>query len=319
MEKTNDKITNKILAIVLDVLSFIIPVIGIVRIAKKGKGAVGGKIVTSIFFCIFWLYSIFIIYALFWTFYNSLKTDKAFYENMLKLPQKISFENYAEAYKYIEYNDTSFFGMFINSLWFAAGASVLSVLMHTVTGYIFAKYNFIGKEIAFSFVLFTIALPIVGSLPSQYKVIYTLGLNDSPLILITFLGGFGGNFLITYAFFKGVDKTYMEAAQIDGAGRFCIFAKIMLPLAIGPFFALFLLSFITQWNNYETAILFLDNMPTLASGLYQFSELMRFSDATSPHMTYFAGVMMSALPVVLIVIFFGNKLMENVSVGGIKG
>ncbi len=319
MKSREENISFKTLNALINVLSFIIPVVGVVRIARKSKGMVGAKIVTSIFYCVFWIYSVCVIYALFWTLYNSMKTDNMFYENMLSLPEKINFVNYAEAYKYIEYNDTSFFGMFINSIWFAAGASFLSVLMHTVTGYIFAKYKFFGKEVAFAFILFTIALPIVGSLPSQYKVNYSLGLNDSPLILITFLGGFGGNFLITYAFFKGVDKTYMEAAQIDGAGRFCIFAKIMIPLAVGPFFALFLLSFITQWNNYETAILFLDNMPTLASGLYQFGELMKFSDATSPHMTYFAGVMMSALPVVLLVAFFGNKLMENVSVGGIKG
>lgn len=319
MEKTNNKISRNLSTVFLNIISFIIPVVGVIRIAKTGKGAIGGKIVTAVFYCVFWIYSLFMIYVLFWAFYNSMKTDALFYEDMIKFPKKVNFQNYIEAYKYIEYNETSFFGMFINSIWFAGGASVLSVLMHTITGYIFAKYNFHGKNIAFAFILFTIALPIVGSLPSQYKVIYTMGLNDSPFILVTFLGGFSGNFLITYAFFKSVDRAYMEAAYMDGAGRFCIFAKIMLPLAVGPFFALFLLSFITQWNNYETAILFLDNMPTLASGLYQFSQLMRFSDATSPHMTYFAGVMMSIVPVVLIVIFFGNKLMENVSVGGIKG
>ncbi len=319
MTTTNNKIKRNLITVGVGILSFVIPVIGIVRIARKGKGGVGGKIVSSIFFLILWIYAASMIYALGWTFFSSMKTDIEFYDNMLGFPKAASFLNYAEAYRYITYNEVSFFGMFANSVWFAVGASVLSVLMHTITGYIFAKYDFFGKEAAFAFILFTIALPIVGSLPSQYKVIYTLGLNDSPLILATFLGGFGGNFLITYAFFKGVDKAYMEAAQIDGAGRLRIFVKIMLPLAIGPFFALFLLTFITQWNNYETAILFLDSMPTLASGLYQFKEMMRFSDAPNPNMTYFAGVMMAAVPVVLIVIFFGNKLMENVSVGGIKG
>ena len=106
---------------------------------------------------------------------------------------------------------------------------------------------------------------------------------------------------------------------MDGASRFTIFFRIMLPLAIAPCFSLFLLTFIGQWNNYETTILFLDSLPTLSSGLFQFSEQMRFSDSSSPHTVYFAGILLASLPVVILVAAFGDKLMSNVSMGGIKG
>ena len=317
MEKTKEK--KQYITLLSGIVSYVIPFVGIWRIAKKKEGSVGAKITTSIVFMILWLYSLFFLGMMFWTFYNSMKLE-GFLNDMMSFPDKLDFSNYMLAYKNIIYNQTTFLGMFVNSIWFSAGSAFLTIFFHAITGYIFAKYDFPGKEAAFTFILFTLALPIVGSLPSLYDVVYKMGINDSPLFLLNYVGGFGGNFLIMYSYFKGIDKTYMEAADIDGAGRFLIFFKIMLPLAIAPFFSLFLVTFINQWNNYETAILFLENMPPLASGLYYFGENMLFYEGPGDSNTiYLAGVLLAALPVVIAVACFGDKLMSNISMGGIKG
>ena len=84
-------------------------------------------------------------------------------------------------------------------------------------------------------------------------------------------------------------------------------------------FSIGLLNFIGQWNNYETPLLMLSKMPTLATGLYQFSDQMIFSVGDASQTVYFAGILMAAIPVVLLVIAFHEKIMENVSAGGIKG
>ena len=315
------KVLNSVKNVLFGIVSFLIPIVGIVRIALSKKGSVGAKIVTGIVYMIFWIYTASLIFFIAWAFYNSVKTDDEFLYNMNALPTVWNFKNYADAYRFIEHNETGFIGMFINSIWFAVGSSLLATLSHAVTGYIFAKYNFPCKAVAFSFILFTISLPIVGSLPSMYKVVYTLHLEESPLFLITYMGGFGSNFLIMYAFFNGIDRTYMEAAEIDGATRFGVFFKIMLPLAVGPSLSLFLLTFIAQWNNYEMPILFLSMMPTLSSGLYEFSMIMKFpqEDIISPQMTFYAGTLLASIPVIILVIAFGEKLMTNVNIGGIKG
>ena len=310
---------NKFIKVLLDILTFICPPYAFVRIFKDKDSNIGGKIAKCFFYIIFWIYSVGLVFFTFWVFYNSFKTDVEFYDNMMAFPTNWHFDHYEEAYKYISYNGVSFIQMFINSIWFAGGSAFLSTFMHAVTGYIFAKYVFPGKKIAFRFVLFSIALPIVGSLPSLYKVIYALHIEESPLLLIMYLGGFGSNFLIMYAFFRSIDRTYMEAAEIDGANRFETFFRIMLPLAGGPFLSLFLLNFIGQWNNYETPILFLNTMPTLSSGLYQFYEEMTFSSSTSPHTVFFAGILLASIPVVIMVAIFGDKMMKNVNMGGIKG
>lgn len=305
--------------LLLNIVSLLIPVVGIIRICKRPRESLGAKILTSVVFLIFWVYAVTLLYAMAWTVMSSLKTNPEFFEDMMALPSQWLWSNYQKALSLINYNGVSFIAMFINSIWFALGSAVLSTLSHAVTGYIFARYDFFGKKALFNFIIFTIALPVVGTLPSLYQVVNTLGLNDSPLFLITQLGGFGGNFLITYAFFKGMDKTYMEAARMDGASHFTVFRKIMLPQAAPMLFSIGLLYFITQWNNYEQPILMLSKMPTLSTGLYLFSERMVFDSVNASQTVYFAGILLASLPVVLLVALFHDKIMENVSAGGIKG
>ena len=106
---------------------------------------------------------------------------------------------------------------------------------------------------------------------------------------------------------------------MDGASHFTIFRKIMLPQAGPMLFSIGLLYFITQWNNYEQPILMLSKMPTLSTGLYLFSEKMIFDSINASQTVYFAGILLASLPVVLLVALFHDKIMENVSAGGIKG
>ena len=322
MEKKNGIIKRFFTACgkaLLGIGSFLIPVIGIVRIAKKPRVGVGAKVITSVVYMIFWVYAVSLLYAMGWAFLNSLREGHLFYEDMTAVPEEWLFSNYIKAFESIKLGGVNFVAMFINSLWFAVGSAVLSTLSHAVTGYIFAKYNFFGKMTFFNFIIFTIALPVVGTLPSLYQIVNDMGINDSPLFLITALGGFGSNFLITYAFFKSMDRTYMEAARMDGASHFSIFWRIMLPQAAPMLFSIGLLSFIGQWNNYETPILMLSKMPTLATGLFDFNNQMTFNPYIASPTVYLAGVLLAALPVVLIVIAFHEKIMENMSVGGIKG
>ncbi len=314
---------SKFLLILSYVLMFILPPYAIVRIFMRKESGVAEKIAKTVFYLIFWVYSVAFLFFVFWAFYNSMKpTDEEFLTNMMAFPTSWKVENYLDAYNYITDKDSGvgFIAMFINSLWFAGGSAFLTTFMHAVTGYIFAKYTFPGQKVAFRIILISIAIPIVGSLPSLYKVIYALHIQESPLILLMYLSGFGSNFLIMYAFFRSVSRTYMEAAEIDGANRFQIFFKIMLPMASGPFLSLFLLTFIAQWNNYETPMLFLRTMPTLSSGLYNFSYNLQFDHSLlNGRPMFFAGILMASIPVIILVAVFGDKIMKNVNMGGIKG
>ena len=81
--------------------------------------------------------------------------------------------------------------------------------------------------------------------------------------------------------------------------------------------ALFIIQFIGVWNDYMTPMLYLKKMPTLSYGIYMYEQSMQYRGANYP--IYFAGVIMSLIPVILLFIIFNRTLLENTVAGGIKG
>ena len=249
---------------------------------------------------------------------NVFKTNIDYLREPLALPEfkNLQWKNFLLAIEKLEHNGVGFWGMLFNSIWLVGGSAILQSFSVTVTGYIFAQYDFRGKELLFKIVMFIMIIPIYGALPATYKLIYSLRLNDSPLYLITQIGGFSASMMITYGFFKGVPRAYREAVYIDGGSDFRAFITIGLPMGKNILIAYFLLNFITLWNNYETPLLYFNNTPTLSLGLYLFQQEIQYA-ANYP--AYFAGALIAMLPILLIFIFFADKLMGQMYSGGLKG
>ena len=121
-------------------------------------------------------------------------------------------------------------------------------------------------------------------------------------------------FLVFYATFRGVSWTYAEAAQIDGAGHFKIFIQIMLPLIKSTAFAVFILLFIEFWNDYYTPMIFLPLAPTMSYGLFVFQ-----TDNGASVPIQLAACLLTCLPILVLFVAFKDKIMGNVTMGGIKG
>ena len=274
------------------------------------------RIFFAISFFILMIWAIAFIAILVWAVISSLKTNVEYVNNPLALPEVLQFENFKIAIEKLNHNGVGFFGMLYNSLWLTIGVSLLGTLMVCITGYVFAHYDFAGKNILFAIVVFIMIIPVYGALPANYKLIYDLGINDSYLYLITALGGFNSNMLLTYGFYKGVPKAMREAVYIDGGSDFTAFFKVYLPLSRNIFIAIFLLSFIANWNNYETPILYFDKMPTLASGLYYFQQEIQFV-VNNP--AYFAGALIVMVPVVILFVLGSDKIMGQLYSGSLKG
>ena len=157
-------------------------------------------------------------------------------------------------------------------------------------------------------------IPIVGSLPSQIQVAQGLHIYNTVwgmwLQSASFLGLY---FLVFYETFASLPNSFFEAARLDGAGDLSLLFRIALPLAGNVFLTIFLLNFITYWNDYQTPLLFLKSMPVLSYGLYLITQ----SNAYVPMIMAAATVVL--VPVIVIFIFANKKLMGNLTVGGIKG
>ena len=280
---------------------------------RRGKGE---KIFLSFLFVWFSLYVLSLFFMFGWALSSSLKTSLDFYNNTLGLPKQWRFSNYIEAFTLLEYGGYRYAGMVFNSLWQTLGALLIGLFSASTLGYVFAKYRFGGKTVMFTVIVTIMTLPIMGSGAASYKLIYDLRLNDSPLYLITSLGGYGINFMYFYAMYKGVSWNYAEAAFIDGAGHVYTYFRIMLPMALPAMFALGISGFIGGWNDYMTSFMYLRSMPSLAAGLYYFRTIVE-RQGWDP--IYFAGSILSAVVPITIFIVFQNKVFDKVSFGGLKG
>lgn len=219
-----------------------------------------------------------------------------------------------------------FLGMFLNTFGYALGGSLVHSICMVLMAYLCAKYRNFFSKIIYAIVMFMMMVPILGGTSSTIELIRKIHLYDTYYGFLFFKFSFGGVYFLTYhAFFESLPDAYNEAAEIDGASQLRIMLTIVVPLASKIIFTTTLLSFVAMYNEYTTALLYMPTHPTLAFGVYTMSQNseaslsngVRFQPtSTSARM---AAIMILAIPMVILFIFAKDKLMGNVSVGGIKG
>ena len=275
------------------------------------------SVIQIIIFIILMLYALSLIFPILWAVNTSLKSQIEYSTyNVNGLPEQWLIVNYKTAFEVLKIDGNNFFTMIINSLWYAVGGTVIGICVSSMVAYAVAKYDFPGKTAIYYISIVMLMIPIIGSMPSQYKMYQALGILNSPMILISFAGGFGSGFLILYSFYKSLPWSFAEAAFIDGAGNVSVYFRIMLPQAITPLMSLGILSFIGLWNDSSTPLLFLKSYPTLASGLYMF-QMITTRKLNIP--VLYAGLLMSAIPILILFMFFSDKIMDLTIGGGLKG
>ena len=270
------------------------------------------------------IYCLSMIYVLLFGFVNSLK-DATDYEwnNPFGLPSKEfgwHFDNYAKVLNDFKVftlggNEVYLMQMFFNSLFYAVLMSLFCMATQIITAYAIAKYEFRGKSVLYGVAVVVMLLPIIGSLASEVQMAEAFNFRNNLIGVCLMRCKYPGlYFLVFYATFKGLSWTYAEAAQIDGAGHFRVFIEIMLPLIKSTVFAVFILLFIEYWNDYYTPMVFLPESPTMSYGLFLFQT---DNKASTP--VQLASCLMACLPILVVFVAFKDKIMSNVTMGGIKG
>ena len=280
------------------------------------------KILYSIVFVFFLIYTISIIFPIVWIIMSSFKKNTEYaldlvYNQPFALPDSFHYENYIKVFSELQYKGTNFLGMMFNSVLMIVIQVVPHTLMLALLGFVVARYDFPGRNLLYNVVIFTIVIPIVGGGGSYFKWISDIHLYDTPLqFFFSSFFCFSGQFLISYAIFKGISWEYAEAVFLDGGGHYTAFFAVILPQALGAMFTLIIQQVIVIWNDYRNPLLMLPSYPTVASGLYLASvSLVRQGGQT----LYYAGLMISMIPIIAIYIAFYDTMLKNLSIGGLKG
>lgn len=282
---------------------------------KKPDGFKAIKIVMSV---IFGIYAATLVFPIVWGIIVSVTSKDFFLVNgFMKLPTSLDFSNYAKAFSSLEVDGNSFGSMLFNSIWFAVGGSVICVFASCITAYACARYDFMGGKVLYWVAIVSMMIPITNNLPSVFKFVGRTGLYGTPFVMITQLSALGFNFLVMYSFFKNISAEYGEAAYIDGAGHWYVFSKVYLPMAISSMIALWLTMFIGFWSDAMYPLMFMPDFPTLASGLHSYQLTISRVPGSTPIL--YAGLFISAVPILVLFLIFRDKFMDLQISGGIKG
>ena len=268
-----------------------------------------------------------VIFSLYWMFSTSLKSQIEFAIDNIGLPPNWRFENYIKAFSYLfvqikedgGYRDVYLAELLWNSLLFSVGHTVIAVFIHAIAGYVLEKFKKFWICRAIVTVTITLmALPVMTSLAASLELNIRLGVYDNfPMILYTCIAIFDSTTLIFMGAFTSVHNSYIEAAKIDGAGNYRILFTIALPLIRTVLVILSITNFIGFWNNYMTPYLYLPSMPTMAVALLNFSQ-SNINAITSEPMQMAAAALV-CLPCLVIYFSFSDKMVGNLTMGGVKG
>ena len=183
--------------------------------------------------------------------------------------------------------------------------------------YVVARFRFPGRSILMFLNYVAILVTVYGESSATYVYYSTLGILNSPLMLLAATGAFGSTVLIVMSFMESLSWGYAEAAEIDGANEFVIFLAIYIPLLMPIVGTLGLMQFINTWNDYMGPLLYMEDFPTLSSGLYEYRVYAVQRKGNYP--IYFAGLLITVTPVLVLYTMFSDMIMTNMGIGGLKG
>lgn len=268
--------------------------------------------------------SIITIAPLVWTLSTSLKPATEILAGALNLiPSNPTIDNYLAVF-----DDVPFARYFVNSLILGAGGAITNVFFGSLGGYALAKLQFRGRAGVFALFLSSLMIPGIVTMIPTFLILRGfplfggndilgqggLGLLNTYAAVI--VPGAAGAFAVFFMkqFFETLPDELGEAARIDGASEFRIFAQIYFPLAKAGMAVLAILSFQAGWNNFLWPLIVLNNpdMMTVQVGLSSFVN--NYETSFGPLM---AGTVVASLPVLLIFIVAQRYIIEGVAhVGG---
>lgn len=255
--------------------------------------------------------AILFLLPLFWLLTNTFKTAQQIYQMPPSLlPERWYTGNLAELF-----NGQPAFRWIFNSFIVSMGTAGLSVIISALAAYGFSKLQFRGRTVLLLVVIASIMIPKETFIVPLFDVVENLGWIDTyqAMIVPNLATGFG-TFML-YSYFKAVPESIRESAKIDGAKEWTVFSKLMLPIVKPGLGALFILNFVTAWNDYLWQLLMARSkeMKTLTIGVASLQQ-----DINPNIGLRVAGAAIAALPMVVIFFLFQRYFIKGATDGAVK-
>lgn len=205
----------------------------------------------------------------------------------------------------------------LNTIVFAGAVTIISVFFDSLAAYGLSRVDFKGRGILLAVLIATMMIPAMALLIPVYKLLGSMGLVNSYLgIIIPRMADVGDIFLLRQ-FFISIPKDLDNAARIDGAGEFRIFAQIILPNAVPAILTVGMFNFMGNWNDLLWPLIMTSKPETrtITAGL---AMLTGHGSSVTPYGVVMAGALISALPLLIVFFFVQKRFVEGIAMTGMK-
>ena len=215
--------------------------------------------------------------------------------------------------------DINFGQYLVNSIIVCTLITVFQVLLSAMAAYAFSLLEWRGREVVFGIFLVALLVPGMFTLLPNFLLVRDLGLLNSYLG-IALPSMFFSPFVVFFLrqFFLGVNRSFIEAAVIDGAGQWKIFTRIALPIVTPQLVTIGILQFIFYWNDYLWPLLIgqteESTLLTVGLGIFR-SQTPQGSPDWAGLM---AGSLIAAIPIFILVLVFGRRIVGSIQSSGVK-
>lgn len=253
------------------------------------------------------------IFPLFITFLSSVKDNDGIYLGLFSLPKKWIWQNYIDAFKVANIGR----GV-INSIIIAIISTMLVILIGMLAAYVLSRKNFKLKNFIYTIFIIGVMIPVhctiipITGLSTVFK-----GKNTYWFIILVYVAfNLSQAIFLFTGYLNGIDKELDEAAIIDGCNDFQLLFKILFPISIPIISTEAILAFIYGYGELIFAmILFTDESKyTVARSMLAFSG--SYQTSLGP---IFACIIIAVLPMIILYIFFHEKVQSGMMSGAIKG
>jgi len=255
------------------------------------------------------------ILAFIWIVMISLKTTQEFLTTSpWALPQKPHFDNYVVAW-----NKANIGSFFLNSIIAAGLGASGSVLISALAAYVIARVDFKFNNILANYFIIGYMVPLMLTVIPLYAIMVRLGMSAGllPLTLLYIASGVPFNTFVLRGFFETLPSELEEAATVDGASPFRAFWQIMLPLSWAGLVSTFLINFMSLWNEFFLALIFLKKeTATMPLGLFYMSQRAEY---TAQWSDLFAGILMATVPILIVFALLQDQVTRGMTAGALKG
>lgn len=265
--------------------------------------------------CVALLITVIMVFPLFWMVSTALKTEaEVMGADLVLWPAKLQFQNFS----YVV-NRVPFFRYMFNTAIVTLMQMASELVLGIMAAYAFSKGRFHGKHLLFLVVLGAMMIPLQVTFIPLYIVVARVGMMNSYWgVWIASCVSSYTIFLLRQSFMT-IDDSYIEAARVDGMGKFGVIFKVMVPMSKPTVITVALMAFMNGWNNY-----FWPKVITKEQSMYLLTvgvQRLRTSyggEITNNYHQIMAGVLLSVLPVFVVFAVFQKHMLSGFTKAAMK-